>query len=257
MTTLAFAGAAASGALAGALSGVFGIGGGIVLVPLLALVLGLSQHEAQGLTLAVLVLPIGLPAVLAYRRYTVIRWRLVLALVAGFVFGVVGGARAANWLPDKPLRMLFVAFLVAVGVQGWRAHRRPEARSLPTAAASDWHGVWIGVAAGALSGLLGIGGGIVMVPLLVHAARLGRLEAQATSLAAMLPPVGLPGVVVYAAARGGLPWIDLLTVAVSFGAGALAGARLATRASPLTLGRAFSLFVFAVAAALGGTLLWR
>jgi len=257
LSAAGLAGAGAAGLFAGLLSGVFGIGGGIVLVPLLALLLGLSQHEAQGMTLAVLVLPIGLPAVLAYRRHAPIRWPLVLALVTGFVTGVVGGARAANSLPDRPLRLVFVLFLLAVAIHGWRVSSLPQGGLPPRPRASAWHGLWIGLAGGALSGLLGIGGGIVMVPLLVHAARLGRLEAQGTSLAAMLPPVGLPGVLVYAAASGGLPWTPLATVALAFGAGALAGARLATRASAFALGRAFSLFVLVVALALAGTTLRR
>ena len=91
-----------SGLLAGALSGVFGIGGGVVLVPMLGLVLGLGQHDAQGMTLAILLLPVGLAAVVEYHRAGYVRWRLVLPLVAGFLArglarlgGGDGGARAA------------------------------------------------------------------------------------------------------------------------------------------------------------------
>jgi len=251
MSALELGGGFAAGLAAGILSGVFGIGGGIVLVPFLALLLGLTQHDAQGVTLLVLTLPIGLPAVLAYRRHTPIRWRLVSALVVGFLVGVAGGARGANWIPDSPLRLLFILFLVLVGLQGWFARAEVPTGEGAGAPVHSWHGLWIGAAAGALSGLLGIGGGIVMVPLLIHVVGLERLDAQGASLAAMLPPIGLPGVLVYASAQGGLPWGLASAVVSGFVAGASAGASLATKMSGRHLGRAFSLFVLCIAAALG------
>jgi len=251
VTTLVLAGLAA-GLLAGTLSGVFGIGGGIVLVPLLGLLLGLDQHASQGVTLAVLLLPVGLPAVIAYHRRAPLRLGLVAALVAGFVAGVGGGAEAAAWLPERLMRLLFVAFLVAVAARGFLASGDTGAGA-PSAPASAWHGLWIGAIGGSLSGLLGIGGGLVMVPLLVWVMRLPRHVAQGTSLATMLPPVGLPGVLVYARSQGGLHWPLVGALAAGFAAGAMVGARLAVRTGAGRLTRAFSVFVAAVAAAL----LWK
>ncbi len=248
MTFLLLAGLA-SGLLAGTLSGVFGIGGGIVLVPLLGLLLGLEQHTAQGLTLAVLLLPVGLPAVISYHRRAPLRLGLVAALVAGFVAGVGGGALAAAWVPARPMRLLFVAFLVAVAVSGWCAAPGAGAKAARVPA-SAWHGLWIGALGGALAGLLGIGGGLIMIPLLAGVMGLDRHEAQGTSLATMLPPVGLPGVLVYARGEGGLHWPLVATLAAGFAAGALLGARLAARTDATRLTRAFSVFVGMVAAAL-------
>lgn len=85
-----------------------------------------------------------------------------------------------------------------------------------------------------MSGLLGVGGGLVALPLLRKFGRLGRLEAQATTLAMMLPPVGLPAVYVYAKEQGGLPWELLGAVAVGFTLGAGVGARVAGRVTPRT-----------------------
>jgi len=245
--------AALAGLAAGVLSGTFGIGGGIVLVPLLALLLGLAQHDAQGVTLAILLLPVGLAAVVAYHRMGAVRWRLVGPLVAGFLAGVAAGALAANALPDRPLRLVFVAFLVATAARtAWSirpgAARRPEeATTHPHA----WvHAAWIGAVGGVAAGLLGIGGAVVMIPLLVPVLGLTQLEAQGTSLATMLPPVGLPGVLVYAQARGGLPWVVMAVVAAGFLAGGAAGARVAVAMKGRRLTGAFVAFQLVVAALL-------
>jgi len=245
----------AVGLLAGLLSGLFGIGGGIVLVPLLGLLLGLGQQDAQGVTLAVLLLPIGLPAVLAYRKRVTIRWWLVAALVAGFVVAVAPGAWVANALDGRQLRGVFALFVLIVAWQMW--NRLPRGASGPVGASSsarsDCNGIWIGALGGFLSGLLGVGGAIVMIPFLVSVLRLEQHEAQATTLAVMLPPVGLPGVLAYAHARDSLPWATLAIVAVGFAAGALGGAKVAVRMRTVTLARAFALFLVAMAARLAWT----
>ena len=250
-------GGLATGLAGGLLSGMFGIGGGIVLVPLLGLLLGLQQQEAQGVTLAVLLLPIGLPAVLAYRKRVAIRWWLVAALVAGFVASVGLGARAANSIPERPLRVLFATLLVAVALQMWRAqgNRPSSARRSGTGHSSNLNGLWIGAIGGFLAGLFGIGGAIVMIPLLVLVTRLEQHEAQAVTLATMLPPIGLPGVLTYAHARGTLPWVLMGMVVVGFAVGALAGARLAVRTRTGPLARAFAAFLLVVAAGLAWTAL--
>lgn len=251
MSTLVLGGLLA-GLAGGVLSGIFGIGGGIVLVPALGLLLALPQHEAQGVTLAVLLLPVGLPAVIAYHRRSPIRFGLVAALVAGFLAGVGAGAEAAAWLPARTMRLVFVGFLLLAAAQAWRGGAASGGKA-PRPPGSAWHGLWIGAVGGACAGLLGIGGGIVMVPLLMTAVKLPRLEAQGASLATMLPPVGLPGVLVYARTQGGLPWTLVASVAAGFAAGAFLGARVAGRLRAAWLSRAFSLFVLVVAAALA----WR
>lgn len=245
----------AAGLLAGLLSGLFGIGGGIVLVPLLGLLLGLGQHDAQGVTLAVLLLPIGLPAVLAYRKKVAIRWRLVGALIAGFVLAVAPGAWAANAMDGRRLRGLFAVFVLVVAWQMWK-RASGAGRASPEAGAargSNWNGLWIGAIGGFLAGLLGVGGAIVMIPFLVSVLRLDQHEAQATTLAVMLPPVGLPGVFAYARARHEMPWELLGTVAIGFAIGALGGAQVAVRMRTGPLTRAFALFLVAAAVRLAWT----
>jgi uncharacterized membrane protein YfcA len=242
--------AISAGLVAGVLSGVFGIGGGIVLVPLLGFALGLGQQDAQGLTLAVLLLPIGLPAVLAYRKRVVIPWWLVAALIVGFVAAVGPGARAALAMDEPGLRALFAGLVVVAAIQSWRrsSGQQGQASEVPRQARSSWNGLWIGAAGGFLAGLFGVGGGIIMVPMLVGAMRLEQHEAQAVSLAVMLPPVGIPGVLAYAYARGALPWAAMALVAAGFAAGAFLGARIAVSLRTARLSRAFAVFLLAAAA---------
>jgi len=245
-----------SGVVAGLLSGVFGIGGGVVLVPMLALVLGLGQHDAQGMTLAILLLPVGLAAVIEYHRAGHVRWRLVAPLVGGFLAGVWAGSVGATAVAERPLRLVFVAFLVVLAIRNWRAATRGRAAgSAPAEPARHAvvHALWIGAAGGVASGLLGIGGAVLMIPLLVAVLGLAQHEAQGTSLAVMLPPVGLPGVLVYARAQGGLPWLVIGCVAGGFLLGGALGARVARRVAGPALVRGFAVFQLTVAAGL----LWR
>lgn len=226
-------GGLASGLAGGTLSGMFGIGGGVALVPLLGVLLHLDQHQAQGVTLAALLLPIGLPAVLHYRsRGVFVRWDLVGLLLLGFLGGVWAGAVIANRIPAGPLRWGFIAFLGCLVLRSLFHHARkeaPEPRPLPPLPDLALPGLAIGFAGGAASGLLGIGGGLVIIPLLAWRFGMPQHEAQVTSLALMLPPIGLPGVLVYARASRGLPWLVLAGVALGFLLGAGLGARLATR----------------------------
>lgn len=221
------------GLLAGALSGFLGMGGGAILAPLLVLALGVDQHRAQGISLAALVPPVGLPALLSYRRSGVlIQARLVGLLILGFLGGVLLGAWLAHRIPTRQLSWFFIAFLAYSAARALLSLRAGHLEPPSATHAVVWSGVPIGLAAGLMSGLLGVGGGLVALPLLRRFAGLGRLEAQATTMAMMLPPIGLPAVFVYASEQGGLPWALLIAVAIGFTAGTGLGARWSGRAQP-------------------------
>jgi len=241
MQALAGLGAGLAG---GVLSGLFGIGGGIVLVPLLALALGLDQHRAQGVTLSVMLLPIGLPAVLHYRRSGVrILWSLAGILIFGFLFGVLAGSELANAIPERPMRWGFVLFLLMVALRmiTQKSGGNGKAGAMDRPTAEYWiPGIVIGFTGGLASGLLGIGGGIVIIPLVAWWLGFSQTEAQVLSLAVMLPPIGLPGVLVYAQAQAGLPWVLMGGVGLGFATGAYLGARGATRMKGAHLRRAFA-----------------
>ena len=223
-----------SGIGGGLLAGLFGVGGGLILIPLLGFFLKLDQHQAQGITLAALLLPNGLPAVLHYRsRGVPVHWPLVGFLICGFVGGVWSGAKFANQIPSTPLRITFLVLLLAMAMQMYFL-KSPEDHAeqvfLQPSLGEVWlPGLLIGLAGGFASGLMGIGGAVLMNPLLVWRLRLPQHQAQLTSLAMMLPPIGLPGVLVYAQSQNGLPWMILAGLAVGFLLGAYGGARLATR----------------------------
>jgi uncharacterized protein len=241
-----------AGGCGGLLSGTFGIGGAIVLIPLLGLLLGLNQHQAQGTALAAMLLPNGLPAVLYLRRRGItIHWALVAMLTAGFLPGVWMGARIANLVPESPLRLGFASVLAALAVrlllQRGRA-AEPAASGAPLGLARAWlPGLTIGLAGGLASGLLGIGGAILMIPLMTSWLELPQHEAQTTSLVFMLAPIGLPGVWVYAHSGTGLPWLALGGVAAGFIAGAYGGARVATRIHAPRLRQGFALLMMVMA----------
>ncbi len=252
LTPLQQLAAGLSGFAGGLLSGFFGVGGNVILIPLLALTLGLTQQQAQGLTLAALLPPLNLPAVWQYRRAGVaLSWRIVGYTALGFVTSVAFGSVLANEVPASALRVVFAVLLVLTAGRMWRqpaviegaARAELPARVGPFAFAA-------GAAGGFASGLLGIGGAIVLIPLLTRFLKLGQKEAQLTSLAVLLPPIALPGVIVYARAQGHLPWGALLAVACGFIVGSVLGARLNRLMSAARLQKGFAVLLVVSAGAL-------
>ena len=147
---------------------------------MLAFLLGVSQHEAQGVTLAAAP-PIGLPAVLTYHRVHPIRLRLTAFLLLGFLPGAWAGAQAASLLPERPLRAPFVLLLLHFA---WTTSASARGSPRQRGAAAEANALWIG----ALAGLFGVGGGIILVKFLVSILGLSQHEAQGTSLCGHAPP---------------------------------------------------------------------
>ena len=105
------------GVLAGVFSGVVGIGGGIIIVPALVYLFGLSQHQAQGTTLGLLMFPVGIMAVLQYYRQGHIDYRYVLFIAAGFVLGGYFGGKLAVNMPDHLIRKIFALLMMAIAIK--------------------------------------------------------------------------------------------------------------------------------------------
>ena len=106
----------AIGLVAGVLSGVFGIGGGVVIVPALIYLAGFSQHRATGTSLAVLLPPIGFAAMWEYYRHDNVNVRAAMIIAAAVFVGGWVGAIAANRISGPYLRLGFGLFVVVLGL---------------------------------------------------------------------------------------------------------------------------------------------
>lgn len=105
----------------GAFSGVVGIGGGILFVPALVWMSGMSQHKAQGTSLGALLAPVGALAFYEYYRKGEADLRIALLLAVGFFLGGYLGAVGAQYIPDLWLRRIFAGAMVAIGIRMWFA----------------------------------------------------------------------------------------------------------------------------------------
>jgi uncharacterized protein len=105
------------GITAGALSGLIGIGGGVIIVPALVFLFGFSQHAAQGTTLALLVPPIGILGAWTYWRQGDVDIRIATFICLGFLFGSLLGARVATQLPNLLLGRIFGGATVLIGLR--------------------------------------------------------------------------------------------------------------------------------------------
>ncbi len=110
------------GVIAGVASGFLGIGGGMILIPVFGLIFGLSQHQAQGTTLALMVPPIGLLAALKYYFEGHVDLKIATFVCLGFFFGGYVGAVLVQHLPDALLRRIFgfVMLFVSLRLIFWK-----------------------------------------------------------------------------------------------------------------------------------------
>jgi uncharacterized protein len=173
------------GAVAGALSGLFGVGGGIVIVPGLILIARMPTRRAVATSLAAIV-PIAVAGAVGYAIEGAVDWPAAGLLVAGAAAGTFAGTHVLRRLPDRALRVIFAVFLLAAAVtlpfEATAAAERTDITALNGALV-----VLLGVVAGILAGLLGVGGGIVMVPGLVLLLSLSQPVAKGTSLVVIIP----------------------------------------------------------------------
>jgi len=93
----------------------FGIGGGVLVVPLLVLLFAFSQHRAQGTSLIALVPPTGVLALMAYSKEGFVSWKAGLLLIPGVFLGGIAGGKAAKWIRPRLMRQIFAGILFALG----------------------------------------------------------------------------------------------------------------------------------------------
>jgi uncharacterized membrane protein YfcA len=245
---VSFAGTLLVGFATGVLSGMFGIGGAVVSTPALR-ALGATPLEAVGSTLPS-IFPSSITGTLRYHREGLVRWDVVWWTAGCGVLASVGGSLLSDVVPGGGhALMLLTAALVA-----WTAYRtakpaftrRPVAATSPAtplaesdaelALAADppartepWRLAIVGVGAGGLSGLLGVGGGILMVPAFSTWVRLPLKETIATSLA-IVGILAVPGTITHAL-LGHIVWKYAIPLSIGVVPGARIGAHLTISAS--------------------------
>ncbi len=179
-------GLAALGLVVGFASAALGVGGGIIMVPALVLLFHLDIKKAVGTSLAAII-PISAVGIAAHYAVNAGNMRFLIAayLAAGAIIGVRGGAAAVRRINPVVLRRLFAALLLFAGLE------LAGVVEVPVSAAANGNGepvlLILGIAVGFASALFGVGGGIIMVPLLNILFGLAIHEATATSLLVVLP----------------------------------------------------------------------
>lgn len=173
------------GLLAGLLSGLFGVGGGTVIVPLLVLLLHFDQRLAAGTSLAAIV-PTASVGVISYATTGSVAWVPAIILAAGAVVGAQIGTRLLPRISQTALRWGFVGFLVVVIVSLFLVIPSRDA-VFELTWLSGLALVGVGVGTGILAGLIGVGGGVIVVPVLMLAFGTSDLVAKGTSLLMMIP----------------------------------------------------------------------
>ena len=169
---------------AGFLSGMFGVGGGILVVPALVLLLKFDQRLANGTSLGA-VLPISISSLVTYWSHDNVDWHMALWLAIGALGGALLGTRWIHVLPRRVLGYLFALMLVATAVRLF-IPMSADGRDVITVIAAVAL-VLIGLVTGTLAGLLGIGGGVVMVPAMVVFFSELNVVAKGTSVAVIIP----------------------------------------------------------------------
>ena len=174
-----------AGTLAGAAGGFFGVGGGLILIPLLTQRFRLSQHQAHGTSLAVIGVT-ALVSLLVYAAHSNVAWLTAALIAVASIFTARYGARWASRTSARALARGFAVFLVLVAARLLWQIPRDAAMVVHHGAQAIIFDVILGLAVGLTSGYMGVGGGILIVPALTLLVGMPQQLAQGTSLAVIL-----------------------------------------------------------------------
>ena len=254
----------ALGASAGFFAGLMGVGGGTVLVPLLAMIFSAQHfppqhvlHLALGTSMAVIVFT-SVSSMRAHHGHGAVLWRVVIGITPGILFGTLLGSLLASHIPTRPLAMFFALFVLCVAVQMMLNIKPHPGRELP-----GKPGMFaVGSGIGALSALVAIGGGALTVPFMAWCNV--KVHKAIGTAAAIGFPIAVGGALGYILngwgtadlPEGSLGFVHLpatawvATVSVLF---APLGARTAHRLPVATLKRIFA----AILVLLAGKMAWN
>lgn len=173
------------GVIAGYFSGLFGIGGGFIMVPLLAFLLGFPIKRAAATSLAAIFLT-AIAGVIGYAANQGVVWLAAILLSIGSMVGSFVGARLLQLVPQRVIMWIYVVILVSLCARMlWQTGR--EATSWSVNPGWVMGLILVGLVAGILAGLLGVGGGIMVVPLLIAFFGISSFQARGTSLVMQIP----------------------------------------------------------------------
>jgi uncharacterized membrane protein YfcA len=246
MTATGWLAALAVGLLAGAVSGLVGIGGGAIMVPFLYFFLantGLSGvaipsgHQAvvAHATSLLVIVPISLRGAMLYSRAGLVEWRAVWRMGITSVITAVIGARVAVAVPGQVLKAAFGIFLIVIGLQLMLRRRKTVADGSESHEGTrTGRALAGGAAVGFFSALLGVGGGLVAIPVLIYGLHTPIRKVSGTSLA-LITFTAATGVITYALSgalytAGGAFNYFHLPAALSLAVGALAAVPLGAAA---------------------------
>ncbi|AGH81136.1 hypothetical protein PCNPT3_05970 [Psychromonas sp. CNPT3] len=246
------------GAVAGLMAGVFGLGGGIIIVPALIMTFTylhfppeILTHLAVGTSLACIVFT-SLSTIYVHQQKKAIYWPLVLKLSLGMIFGGLLGAYFADFMSGELLQRVFSLYAICVAAQMWFSWRPKAQLHLPKTPGC----ALIGSLIGCVSGLFGIAGGSLVVPILALY-RVPIKNAIATSAATGFPialagafgywMMGLNNALLPEYSQGYIYWPACLGIILSSTFFAKVGARLAHRLAPEKVQKLFSIVLVLIA----------
>ncbi|MHC5029125.1 MAG: sulfite exporter TauE/SafE family protein [Planctomycetota bacterium] len=184
------------GLCAGILGGLLGIGGSILMIPALKLLIDTDQHLAQAAAMIVNLF-VALPAMLRHLRNGAVRWDVVLRMLPFGVVTILAGVELSNVFDGRDSRLLtfaFGLFLIYVILVNVRKLIARTAEPVPSEQRPLWRtSALVGGIVGFFAGLLGIGGGVIAVPLLQRVCKLPLRQCIATSCALMCLTAGVGG----------------------------------------------------------------
>ena len=183
-SSVKFSHAAIVGLAAGLLGGLFGVGGGLIIVPGLVSLAGMDRRLAHGTSLAA-TLPIAAASLITYVSHGNVDWAVAFFLAIGAIVGAIVGTTLLQIIPKNVLIVVFVITVLATATR--LVISTDSAGRTDLTAAMAVLLVAVGLLTGTLAGLLGIGGGVIMVPAMIVILGIEPVVAKGTSVAVIVP----------------------------------------------------------------------
>ncbi|MBI3647182.1 MAG: sulfite exporter TauE/SafE family protein [Actinobacteria bacterium] len=233
------------GFVAGLMSGLFGVGGGIITTPAIQVLLGGAPYIAVGTPLPV-IFPTALVGAFTYHRAGEVSVRAAKWAAGPGALGAIGGALLTAAVNPH---WILVVTAILIGWQAVRVARAKQHEIRAKGTTPGWHYALLGLATGFVSGFLGVGGGIIFVPVVTTVLGMPLKRALGTSLV-LIAAIAVPGTIVHAA-LGHIDWAIFAVLVIGVIPAARIGANVALGARERTLRILIAVFLFAVAIAYG------